>query len=70
MYRLGLAAEAGRELLGDEYVGTVGDLEDAVDRVVVGDRHEVHAAPLGERVDLLGRGRALGQTQGSLDPEL
>ena len=42
MDRLLLAAEAGGELLGGEDVGPVGDLEAAVDRVVVGDRHEVH----------------------------
>jgi hypothetical protein len=68
--RLGLAAEVGGELLGDEHVGAVGDLKHAVDRVVVGDRDEVHAAPLGQRVDLLGRGGALGQPQRALDAEL
>jgi len=48
--RLGLAGEAGGQLLGDEAVGTAGQLEAAVDRVVVGDRDEVHAAPLGELI--------------------
>jgi hypothetical protein len=36
---------------------------------VVGDRDEVHPPPLGELVDLLGRGRALGKAERSLDPE-
>jgi hypothetical protein len=45
--RLLLAPEAGRQLLGDEHVGAVGEVEHAADRVVVGDRHEVHSAPLG-----------------------
>ena len=67
---LGLAAEAGGQLLRDEHVGAVGDGQRAVDRVVVGDRHEVHPAPLGEGVDLLGRRGALGQAQRVLDPEL
>jgi hypothetical protein len=53
--RLGLALEPRRQLLGDEDVGAVGDLLDAGDRVVIGDRHEVHPATLGQLVDLLGR---------------
>ena len=61
MHRLGLALEVGRQLLGDEDVGKVGELQRAVDRVVIGDRHEVHPAPLGELIDLLGRGGALGR---------
>src|SRR5262249_53312063 len=69
MNRLGLAGEAGGQLLGDEAVVTVRQLQAAVDRVVVGDRDEVHAAPLGELVDLLRGGRALGQAERSLDPE-
>lgn len=67
--RLGLAGEAGGQLLGDEAVGTIGQLEATVDRVVVGDRDEVHPPPLGQLVDLLGRRRALGQSQRALDPE-
>ena len=59
VHRLRLAGEPGGQLLGDEDVGAVGDLEAAGDRVVVGDRHEVHAAPLREVVDLLRRRRAL-----------
>ena len=66
----GFAAEARGELLGDEHVGTVGDLQGAVDGVVVGDGHEVHAAALGQGVDLLGRGGALGQSGGALYAEL
>ena len=68
--RLRLAAEARGQLLGDEHVGPVGDLQRAVDRVVVGDRHEVHPATLGERVHRLRRRRTLGQSQGPLDAEL
>jgi hypothetical protein len=68
--RLRLAAEAHGQLLRDEHVRPVGHLEHAGDRVVVGDRHEVHAAPLGERIHLLGRRGALGQPERTLDPEL
>jgi hypothetical protein len=68
--RLGLAGEAGGQLLGDEAVGTVGQLEAAVDRVVVGDRDEVHPPPLRQLVDLLGRRRALRQPQRTLDTQL
>ncbi len=70
VHGLGLAGEPGRELLGDEDVGAVGDLQAARDRVVVGDRHEVHAAPLREVVDLLRRGRALGQPDAALHAQL
>ena len=46
---LRLGAEPGGQLLGDEGVVVArGELQRAVDRVVIGDRHEVHAAPLGE----------------------
>ena len=68
--RLWLAAEARGQLLGDEHVGPVGDLEHARDRVVVGDRHEVHAAALGQLVDLLRRRRALRQADRALHAEL
>ncbi len=64
-----LAAEVGGELLGDEHVGALCDLQHAGDRVVVGDRHEVHPAPLGQLVDLLRRGRALGQPHRPLHPQ-
>ncbi len=64
-----LAAEVGGELLGDEHVGALGDLQHAGDRVVIGDRHEVHPAPLGQLVDLLRRGRALGQPHRPLHPQ-
>ena len=69
VHRLGLAAEVGGQLLRDEHVGSIGDLEHAGDRVVVGDRHEVHAAALGQRIDLRGGCGALGQAGGPLDPE-
>jgi hypothetical protein len=61
--RLWLAGKACGQLLGDEAIGTIGELETAVDRVVVGDRDEVHPPPPGQLVDLLGRRRALGQPQ-------
>ena len=67
---LRLAAKPDGELLGDEDVVAIGDLEAAVDRVVIGDRHEVHVPPLGELVDLLRRRRALGKAEASLDAEL
>ena len=70
VHGLGLAAEAGGQLLGDEDVGPVGDLQDPVDRVVIGDRHEIHTSALGERVDLFRRRRALGQAERALDAEL
>ncbi len=66
VHRLWLAAEARGQLLRDEHVRAVGDLEHASDRVVVGDRHEVHAAALGQLVDLLRRRRALGQPHRAL----
>ena len=67
--RLGLAGKAGGQLLGDEAVGTVRQLQAAVDRVVVGDRDEVHPAPPGELVDLLRGRRALRQAERALNPE-
>ncbi len=69
MHGLRLAAEARGELLRDEDVGSVGDLQDAGDRVVVGDRHEVHSAALGQLVDLLGWSGALGQPDRALHTE-
>jgi hypothetical protein len=69
VHRLGLAGEASGQLLGDEAIGTAGQLQAAVDRVVVGDRHEVHPPALGELVDLLGRRRALGQAEAALHAE-
>ena len=69
VHLLRLAAERDGELLGHEHAGAVGDRQRAVDRVVVGDRDEVHAAPLGERVDLFRRRGALGQPERGLDPE-
>ena len=49
--------------------GSSAIVERAVDRVVVGDRHEVHAAELCQLVDLLRRRRALGQAERPLDPQ-
>ena len=54
VHGLGLALERSGQLLGDERVGQVLDRQRAVDRVVIGDRHEVHPAALGELVDLNG----------------
>ena len=71
VHRLGLAAKPGRELLGDERVLVArGEFDRAVDRVVIGDRHEVHPAALGEVVDLLRRRRALRQTERALHAQL
>jgi hypothetical protein len=67
--RLGLAGEAGGQLLGDEAIGTIDQLETTGDRVVICDRDEVHPPSLGQLVDLLGRRSALGQPQRTLDPE-
>jgi len=67
---LGLAAEGDRELLGEEHARVVGDLERAGDRVVIGDRHEVHAAAGSQLEDVLRRGRTLGQPQRGLHAEL
>jgi hypothetical protein len=61
--RLRLAGKACGQLLGDEAIGAIGELETAVDRVVVGDRDEVHPPSLGQLVDLLGRRRALRQSK-------
>ena len=55
VHSLWLAAKVSRQLLGDEDVRPIGDLEHPSDRVVVGDRHQIHAAALGQLVDLLRR---------------
>ncbi len=70
MDRLRLLAKPAGQLHRDEDARVVGDLQDTVDRVVIGDRHEVHAARQRELQDLLGRGRAFGQPQCALDAEL
>jgi hypothetical protein len=68
--RLRLASEPGRELLGDERVVVpVGELHRPRDRVVIGERHEVHAAALRQLVGLLGRRGTLGEAEGALDAE-
>ena len=71
VHGLRLAAKPGGQLLRNErvFVALV-QLHRAVDRVVIGDRDEVHPAALGELVDLLGRRGALGQTERPLNPEL
>jgi hypothetical protein len=66
---VGLAGEAGSQLLGHERVGPVGDLHRPRDRVVVGDGHEVHPAPLRELVDLLRGRRALRKAERTLYAE-
>ena len=70
VHGLRLAAEVGGELLGDEDVWAVCDIEDSRNRVVIGDRYEIHAASLGQGIDLFGRGGALRQADSSLDTEL
>ena len=67
---LGLALEPHGQLLGDERVGQVLQCLGALDRVVVGDRHEVHPAALGELVDLARVGGAFGDVKRSLDSQL
>ena len=51
--------QPARHLLADDDVGSAGtrdeQLERAVDRVVIGDGDEIHAARLGDAVDVLGR---------------
>ena len=67
---LGLALEPHGQLLGDERVGQVLQGPGALDRVVVGDRHEVHSAALGQVVDLARVGGAFGDVERSLDSQL
>ena len=70
VHGLRFTLEPDRQLLGDECVRKVLERQGSGDRVVVGDRDEVHPAPLGEFVDLFGRGGAFGQVQAALDAEL
>ncbi len=71
VHGLGLTAKPGGQLLRDERVVIAcGELEGSVDRVVIGDRHEVHPAALGELVDLLRRRRALRQAECALHAQL
>src|ERR1019366_7739974 len=70
VHRLGLATEVGGQLLRDEHVWTARDREHAVDRVVIGDRDEVHAPALGQLVNLLRWGGTLRQTERPLYAEL
>jgi hypothetical protein len=68
--RLLLAGEPRGQLLGDEDVVAIGDLEAAIDRVVIGDGHEVHTPALGQLIDLLRRCRAFGEPHAPLNSEL
>ena len=43
------------DFAADDDVGTIGDGQRAVDRVVIGDRDEIHPARLGAPIDALGR---------------
>jgi hypothetical protein len=70
VHGLWLAPEPDRQLLGDERVSELVELERTRDRVVIGDRHEVHPPPLGELVDLLGWRRALREPERPLDTKL
>ena len=67
---LGLTLERCGQLLGDERVGKVTQRQDPIDRVVISDRHEVHAPALGELVDLERLCSALGDPKRPLDAEL
>ncbi len=67
---LGLTLEPDGQLLGDERVRKMLERQRSLDRVVIGDRDEIHPAPLGEFVDLFGGGGAFGQVQAALDSEL
>ena len=46
--------EIGRDFIGEERAGKVGDLQRAADAVVVGDGHEVHPLLPRVAIDLLG----------------
>jgi hypothetical protein len=70
VYGLRLALEVRGQFLGDERVGQMIERQRAIDRVVVGDRHEVHASRLRQLVDLERGGGAFGDAQRALDPEL
>ena len=66
-------ARPSNQTVGSSDTNTPGrwrDLQSAGDRVVVGDRHEIHSTPLGELIDLRGLGGALGQVKRTLDPQL
>ena len=69
VHGLRLAVEARRQLFRDERPGQIGDRQCAIDRVVVGDRHKVHATALCELVHLVRRGCAFGQSECPLNPQ-
>ena len=67
---LRLSLEPRGQLLRDEDARIVRDLLDAGDGVVIGDRHEVHPATVGELQHLLGRRGAFRQAERALHAEL
>ncbi|MBA2629714.1 MAG: hypothetical protein H0U84_01650 [Thermoleophilaceae bacterium] len=69
VHGLAFPPKPGGQLLRYEHVRAVDDLEGSADRVVVGDRDEVHAAALGQLIDLLRRSGAFGQPERALHPE-
>ena len=60
--------KARAHLLAEERARAAGDLEAAVDRVVVGDRDEVHAPRVQRVVERGRRGVAVGQTHAAEEP--
>lgn len=69
VYGLRFLGEPRRQFLGNENARLVQDLRDTRDRIVIGDRDEVHSPPFGQLVDLLGRGCAFGQRHRALNLE-
>ena len=63
VHRLRLALEPDGQLLGDEHIRQVRDRSGTLDRVVIGDRDEVHSPPLGEFVDLHRLSGTLGELE-------
>jgi hypothetical protein len=58
----------GGDLLRDEDAGEIGDVQAAVDAVVIGDGDEVHAALAQEGVELAGVGVAVGHVEAAQKP--
>ena len=58
----------GGDLFGDEGAGEIGDLEAAVDVVVIGDGDEVHAALAEQGVELARIGVAVGDIEPAKQP--
>jgi hypothetical protein len=63
-----ILGEPGGDLLGDEDAGEIGDLEAAVDAVVIGDGDEVHAALAKEGVELAWIGVTIGNVEPAQKP--